>query len=110
MSISGVDCYEKDGVAYLKLESVARGLGFTEIAASGNECVRWRTVKNHLANLGIATSCDGDIPEYIPENVFYRLAMKAKKQRRRDFLETLGMAAVMFVGMVATVILLNFLF
>lgn len=85
MSISGVDCYEKDGVAYLKLESVARGLGFTEIAASGNECVRWRTVKNHLANLGIATSCDGDIPEYIPENIFYRLAMKAKNAAAEAF-------------------------
>jgi len=28
-SISGVECYEKDGTAYLKLENVARGLGFT---------------------------------------------------------------------------------
>lgn len=27
-NISGVDCYEKDGTAYLKLENVARGLGF----------------------------------------------------------------------------------
>lgn len=26
-NISGVDCYEKDGTAYLKLENVARGLG-----------------------------------------------------------------------------------
>lgn len=40
ISISGVECYEKDGTAYLKLETVARGLGFTETAASGNECVR----------------------------------------------------------------------
>ena len=28
ITISGVDCYEKDGTAYLKLEAVARGLGF----------------------------------------------------------------------------------
>ena len=27
MTIQGVECYEKDGVAYLKLEAVARGLG-----------------------------------------------------------------------------------
>lgn len=40
MNISGVDCYEKDGTAYLNLEAVARGLGFTQIAASGNEVVR----------------------------------------------------------------------
>lgn len=30
-SIGGVDCYEKDGTAYLKLENVARGLGFTRV-------------------------------------------------------------------------------
>ena len=30
MNIGGVDCYEKDGTAYLKLEAVARGLGFTQ--------------------------------------------------------------------------------
>ena len=29
-NISGVQCYEKDGMAYLKLEAVARGLGFTD--------------------------------------------------------------------------------
>ena len=29
-NISGVDCYEQDGMAYLKLEAVARGLGFTK--------------------------------------------------------------------------------
>ena len=46
-------CYERNGTVYLRLETVARGLGFTEIAASGNECVRWRTVKKYLAELGI---------------------------------------------------------
>ena len=29
VSIGGVECYEKNGMAYLKLEAVARGLGFT---------------------------------------------------------------------------------
>lgn len=27
-NICGVDCYEQNGVAYLRLENVARGLGF----------------------------------------------------------------------------------
>ena len=40
INIGGVDCYEKDGTAYLKLEAVARGLGFTRVATSGNEVVR----------------------------------------------------------------------
>ena len=84
-TICGVECYEKDGTAYLKLETVARGLGFTEIAASGNECIRWRTVKKYLENLGIAESCDGNLPDFIPENIFYRLAMKAKNETAEAF-------------------------
>lgn len=86
ITISGVDCYEKNGIAYLKLENVARGLGFTEIAASGNECVRWRTVRKYLIELGIATCCDGEkFPDFIPENIFYRLAMKAKNETAEKF-------------------------
>lgn len=86
ITISGVDCYEKNGIAYLKLENVARGLGFTEIAASGNECVRWRTVRKYLIELGIATCCDGEkFPDFIPENIFYRLVMKAKNETAEKF-------------------------
>ena len=85
MNISGVDCYEKDGTAYLNLEAVARGLGFTESAASGNECVRWRTVRKYLTDLSVATSCDGSLPDFIPENIFYRLAMKAKNETAEKF-------------------------
>lgn len=35
---------------------------------------------------------------------------EAKRQRRRDILEELGMAVVLFIGMAAIVILMNFLF
>lgn len=49
-----------DGTAYLKLETVARGLGFTEISASGNECVKWSRVRKYLSDLKfIDTSVDG---------------------------------------------------
>lgn len=75
INISGVECFEKDGTAYLKLETVARGLGFTRIAASGNEVVRWERVEGYLKELGVPT-CGHD--NFIPENIFYRLAMKAK--------------------------------
>lgn len=86
ISISGVECYEKDGTAYLKLETVARGLGFTQIAASGNESVRWERVKKYLEELGIPTSGDGaEVPDFIPENIFYRLAMKAKNETAEKF-------------------------
>lgn len=93
ITIGGVDCYEKDGVAYLKLETVARGLGFSRVAASGNEVVRWETVRKYLEELGVPTSWHGDspqvgkdgLPEFIPENLFYRLAMKAKNETAEKF-------------------------
>lgn len=85
LNIHGVDCYEKDGIVYLRLETVARGLGFTQIAASGNEVVRWERVKKYLAELGVPTSGDGNPPDFIPENIFYRLAMKAKNETAERF-------------------------
>lgn len=93
LNISGVDCYEKDGTAYLRLESVARGLGFSRVAASGNEVVRWETVRKYLGELGVPASWHGDstqvgkdgLPDFIPENIFYRLAMKAKNETAERF-------------------------
>lgn len=87
LNISGVDCYEKDGIAYLKLENVARGLGFTEIAKSGNECVKWSRVKKYLGDLKFIDTCvdASELPDFIPENIFYRLAMKAKNETAERF-------------------------
>lgn len=82
ITISGVDCYEKYGVAYLKLENVAKGLGFTRIAASGNEVIRWERVEGYLKDLNVPT-CGHD--DFIPENIFYRLAMKAKNETAEKF-------------------------
>ena len=83
MNVQGIDCYEKDGVAYLKLDAVARGLGFTKKADSGNEVVNWTRVRHYLSELGVVQKCTtGD---YIPENIFYRLAMKAKNDVAEKF-------------------------
>ena len=82
MTISGVSCYEKDGTAYLALESVARGLGFTD-TKNGVEYVRWNTVRAYLARLGFSQEVAKD--SFIPENIFYRLAMKAKNETAEKF-------------------------
>lgn len=83
ITIENVSCYEQDGTAYLKLEDVARGLGFTKKADSGNEVVNWTRVRQYLADLGVVQKCTtGD---YIPENIFYRLAMKAKNETAEKF-------------------------
>lgn len=82
MNVQGIDCYEQEGTVYLRLETVARGLGFTRIADSGNEVVRWERVDKYLADLGVPT-CGHD--SFIPENVFYRLAMRAKNATAEAF-------------------------
>lgn len=77
----GVHGYEKDGVAYLHIEDVARGLGFVRTAESGNEVVRWERVDGYLTDLRfVPTTGHGANPHdyYIPENIFYRLCMKAR--------------------------------
>ncbi|HEY3424817.1 MAG TPA: phage antirepressor KilAC domain-containing protein, partial [Negativicutes bacterium] len=66
------------------------GLGFVETAGSGNEVVRWARVRGYLSDLKfIATSGDAplaiSLPEFIPENIFYRLAMKAKNETAEKF-------------------------
>lgn len=82
MNISGVSCYEKDGTAYLDLEAVARGLGFTQ-TKNGAEYVKWERVGGYLNELGFSPLVGkGD---FIPENVFYRLAMKAKNETAEKF-------------------------
>lgn len=82
MTIKNVRGYMKDNTAYLNLEDVARGLGFTRIAESGNEVVRWERVDGYLRDLGVPT-CGHD--GFIPENIFYRLAMKAKNETAEKF-------------------------
>lgn len=81
-NIQGIECYEQDGVAYLKLDAVARGLGFTD-KSKGAEYVRWNTVRQHLSEIGFSQEVAKD--DFIPENIFYRLAMKAKNETAEKF-------------------------
>lgn len=85
-NICGVDCYEQNGVAYLRLENVARGLGFTTTQViNGKEYVniRWNVVKQYLNDIGFLQEVAKD--DFIPENIFYRLAMKAKNETAEKF-------------------------
>ena len=77
------------GTAYLNLEAVARGLGFTQ-TKNGAEYVRWETVDKYLSELGFPNKLGKGVPTcghdgYIPENIFYRLAMKAKNETAEKF-------------------------
>ena len=79
---NGIQCYEQDGTACLNLDAVARGLGFTQVK-NGVEYVRWERVNGYLAELGFCPLLGKD--SYIPENIFYRLAMKAKNDTAEKF-------------------------
>ena len=86
INIQGIECYEKDGTAYLKLDTVARGLGFIQTQnKNGTEytSIRWETVFRYLEDIGFPNKLGKD--GFIPENVFYRLAMKAKNETAERF-------------------------
>jgi len=84
----------ENGTAFFNVEDIARGLGFTQVAKSGNVVIRWERVNKYLNSFGfIPTSGDG-IPkvgdavtkeDFIPENMVYRLAMKANNETAENF-------------------------
>ncbi len=88
-----------DGSISVNLEDVAIGLGWTTVAKSGNEVVRWNTVYKYLTSYGVATFCnDGSYksqcPTYIPESLFYLLSMKANNERAQKFQKWIAMDVV----------------
>lgn len=81
LTIEGIECYEKDGVCYLKLEAVAIGLGFTKTETKNGKVyttIRWERIFGYLDEFGFDHKWAKD--QFIPENIFYRLAMKAKNE------------------------------
>lgn len=104
MIIKNVRGYQdENGVAQLNLEDVSKGLGFTRTAKSGNEVIRWERIRKHLKEFGVPTSGHDEnsiptsgeenkkltgkegLPEYIPENIFYKLCFKAENEVARRF-------------------------
>lgn len=59
LNISNVHGYmdKQTGTAYLNAEDVARGFGFTTVAKSGNEVVRWARVNTYLHEFGSFPTC-----------------------------------------------------
>jgi prophage antirepressor-like protein len=83
VNIFGVRGYiDEDGTAQLNLEDVSRGLGFSQ-KKNGIEYVRWETVEMYLVSLGFSQQVGKD--DFIAENIFYRLAMKARNEAAELF-------------------------
>lgn len=72
---------DKTGTAFLNLEDVVRGLGF-EREKNGKMYVMWDRVNRYLEELSFHTSVEN---EFIPENIFYKLCMKANNETARAF-------------------------
>ncbi len=83
ISINNVNGYtDVNGTVYLNLEAVARGLGFVD-NTKNTEYVKWDRVNKYLNEIGFSTQVSkGD---FIPENIFYRLCMKAKNATAEKF-------------------------
>lgn len=87
VNIKGIDCYEENGTAYLRLEPCCVGLGFTQTQTKDGKAytsIRWERVDKYLDEFGFSPTSGGR-PEYIPENIFYRLAMKARNEAGEKF-------------------------
>lgn len=88
MKINNVNAYiGENGIAYLKLEDVAKGLGITKErwVNQTKETVldiRWDRLEQYCTELGHPlVGKDG----FIPENIFYKLCMKANNETARKF-------------------------
>lgn len=78
-----VRCIQNDdGSISMKLNDTAIGYGWTKIANSGNQVIRWSRVEGYLKEFGV-TTCGHE--DFIPESLFYLLGMKASNDTARKF-------------------------
>ena len=83
IAIQNVHGYiDEHGTAWLNAEDVARGLGFTQMK-NDIEYVKWERVNAYLQGFGFSPLVGRD--SFIPENMFYRLAMKARNETAEKF-------------------------
>lgn len=81
-----------DGSISVNAEDVARGFGWTTVAKSGNEVVRWARVNEYCKEIGFSKLVGKD--DYIPESLFYRLGMKANNATAEKFQNWLAMDVI----------------
>lgn len=84
-TINGVRGYiDENGTAQLHLEDVAKGLGFTQVK---NDVlyVRWERVEGYLYEFKFSPLVGKE--GFVPENIFYRLSMKANNNVGNNFQE-----------------------
>lgn len=73
----------EDGSICINAEDAAIGFGWTTVAKSGNDVVRWNRVNQYCNELGFSNILGKE--DYIPESLFYRLGMKASNEKAQKF-------------------------
>lgn len=82
----------KDGSISISAEDTAIGFGWTTVATSGNTVVRWNRVNKYAKESGFPTQIGkGD---FIPESLFYLLAMKANNKVAQEFQKWLAIEVI----------------
>lgn len=82
----------EDGSISINAEDTARGFGFTTVAKSGNEVVRWARVNDYCKEFGFDNKLAKD--DYIPESLFYMLGMKASNKVAQEFQKWLAVDVI----------------
>lgn len=82
----------EDGSISINAEDTARGFGWTTVARSGNEVVRWARMNGYCEEFGFPNKLGKD--DYIPESLFYRLGMKANNAVADKFQNWLAMEVI----------------
>lgn len=81
----------EDGSISIDIEDTARGFGFTEVK-NGKQYVRWRTLNTYCKDVGFSQEvAKGD---FIPESLFYLLAMKANNKVAQEFQKWLAVEVI----------------
>ncbi|WP_270433398.1 hypothetical protein [Anaerostipes hominis (ex Lee et al. 2021)] len=73
----------EDGSISISAEDTAMGFGWTTVAKSGNEVIRWARINEYCKQLGFSPEVGKD--DYIPESLFYMLGMKANNPTALKF-------------------------
>jgi len=86
IKVDGIDFKEKDGTLYIRLEAAAIGYGWCRKEVKNGveySYVRWERVFSMLDEIGFAHKWAKD--GFIPEEVFYKLGMRAKNETAKAF-------------------------
>lgn len=92
LGISVRTILNEDGSISINAEDTAIGFGWTTVAKSGNEVVRWARVNEYCSELGFSQDVGKD--DYIPESLYYLLGMKASNERALKYQKWLAMDVI----------------